>query len=471
MHRVGRENEYKIFQKLYASNKSEFIAVFGRRRVGKTYLIRSFLNEYNCSFQVTGLSNASLAQQLFNFSNSLSKHTKQQVLANNWLHAFQLLINYLENSTDKKKVVFIDELPWFDTSKSNFIQALEHFWNSWASTRKDVMLIVCGSAASWMIHKLINNTGGLHNRVTKKIKISPFTLAECEAFLKMKNIPLDRYQIVQLYMVLGGIPFYWDEVEVGKSAAQNIEQICFSENGLLKTEFNNLYQSLFKNSVKHLIVVNQLAKKAKGLTREEILNNTSLPNGGSSTRILEELEESGFIRKYVPFGKNKRESLYQLSDFYTLFYFNFIQNSNLNDKNNWLNTIDGPKQRAWSGYAYEQVCLYHINQIKNALGISGIETFTSAWRSKTSAVGAQIDLVIDRRDRVINLCEMKFSINEFAIDKKYDADLRNKIGTFKTETKTKKSVFLTMVTTFGLQQNAYAGLVQNSITLNDLFNG
>ncbi len=469
MNRVGRENEYKVFQKLYTSNKSEFIAVFGRRRVGKTFLIRSFINDYNCSFQITGLANASLSQQLFNFSNALSKYTNQEVDPNNWLHAFQLLIAYLENCTDKKKVVFIDELPWFDTPKSNFIQALEHFWNSWASARKDVMLIVCGSAASWMIHKLINNTGGLHNRVTKKIKIAPFTLAECEAYLKMKNIPLDRYQIVQLYMVLGGIPFYWEEVEAGKSAAQNIQQICFAENGLLRTEFNNVFQSLFKNASKHLIVVNQLAKKVKGLTREELLKGTSLPNAGSSTRILEELEESGFIRKYTPFGKNKRESLYQLSDFYTLFYFNFIQNSHVNDTNNWLNTIDSPKQRAWSGYAYEQVCLYHINQIKNALGISGVETFTSAWRSKTKVNGAQIDLVIDRRDMVINLCEMKFSINEFAIDKKYETELRNKIGIFKTETKTKKSVFLTMLTTFGLQQNAYSGLTQNSITMDDLF--
>ena len=469
MKKVGRESEYALFRKMHKSKKSEFVALYGRRRVGKTFLIRSFLNEYNCTFQVTGLANATTEQQLVNFHIALAKYTTVNSQSENWVQAFQLLINYLEQSSDEKKVVFIDELPWFDTAKSDFIQALEHFWNSWASARNDVLLIVCGSAASWMINKLINNTGGLHNRVTKKIKIVPFTLKECEQFLLEKNIQLDRYQIVQLYMVLGGIPFYWDEVEQGKSATQNIEQICFTRNGLLRTEFSNIFHSLFKKADNHLKIVNALAKKSVGLTRDEILKETLLPNAGSTTRLLVELEESGFLRKYTPFGRTNRDSLYQLSDFYTLFYLSFIQNTNLDDKNNWINAIDNPKQRAWSGYAYEQVCLHHIDQIKSALGIAGVESTTSSWRSKTQGAGAQVDLVIERRDQVINLCEMKFSINEFLIDKKYDAELRNKIGTFKTETKTRKSVFLTMITTFGLQQNAYAGLAQSSLTLDDLF--
>lgn len=466
---VGRKQEIGMFKKLMNSRKSEFAALFGRRRVGKTYLIRSFF-QANFRFQMTGIANVDLAQQLQNFHISLAKYSDQNQQANNWLEAFQLLIKHLEADTGTgKKVVFIDELPWFDTPKSNFIQALEHFWNSWASARTDILLIVCGSSASWMINKLINNTGGLHNRVTKRMKIQPFTLKECEELLKSRNITLDRYQIVQLYMALGGIPFYWDEIEKGKSAAQNIEDICFAPNGLLRNEFNIVFNSLFKNADKHLSIIKELTKKAKGLTRDELLKGTGLSNAGSATRILQELDESGFVRKYVPFGKKSRESLYQLTDFYSLFYLSFIENTSANDKNNWLNTLDSPKQRAWSGYAFEQVCLCHVDEIKKALGISGVETHTSAWRSTSSANGAQIDLVIDRRDQVINLCEMKFSINTFTIDKAYDLVLRNKIGTFKTETKTRKSVYLTLLTTFGLEQNSYAGLVQNELTMDVLF--
>jgi uncharacterized protein len=466
---VGRKQELATFKKLMDSKKSEFVALFGRRRVGKTYLIRSFFKE-SFTFQVIGLANASLSQQLLNFQISLSKYTQNSQAASNWQEAFQLLINYLDSQKQiGKKVVFIDELPWFDTPNSNFVQALEHFWNSWASARNDVLLIVCGSSASWMINKLINNTGGLHNRVTKRMKIQPFTLQECEALLKYNGIRLDRYQIVQLYMVLGGIPFYWDALEAGKSAAQNIEEICFTENGLLRNEFNLVFKSLFKNADKHLLVVHELSKKTKGLTRDELLKGTGLSNAGSTTRILQELDESGFIRKYLPFGKKSREALYQLCDFYTLFYLNFIQNTSIVDKNIWLNSLDSPKQRAWSGYAFEQVGLSHIDQIKTALGITGVETHTSAWRSSQNTNGAQIDLVIDRRDQVINLCEMKFSINPFVIDKTYDAVLRNKVGLFKAETKTRKSVFLTFLTTFGLAPNNYSGLVQNTLTMDDLF--
>lgn len=468
---VGRTKYLKTFHELYQSEKSEFVAVFGRRRVGKTFLIRNAF-EGKFTFQVTGLSNAGLAQQLTNFNLALRKVTPEHdfSLALDWFTAFQNLIAYLESTKDEKKIVFIDELPWFDTPKSGFIPALEHFWNSWAATRNDILLIACGSAASWMINKLINNKGGLHNRVTKRMKIVPFTLNECEQFLETKNTLLDRYQVIQLYMVLGGIPFYWDEVMPGKSAMQNIEDICFGENGVLRNEFKNLFRSLFSKHEKHSILVRALAQKSMGLSRDEIITETGLPNAGSTSRLLDELEESGFILKYKPLGKKTKNSIYQLVDFYTLFYFKFIRDSLPGEVNQWMNAIDNPRHRAWSGYAFEQVCLCHLPQIKKALGISGVQSTSSSWRSTTTKNGAQIDLVIDRRDQVINLCEMKFSINPFVIDPKYAEELRNKIGTFRTETRTRKSVFLTMITTFGLQANSYStGLVQDSITMDSLF--
>jgi uncharacterized protein len=468
---VGRKKETTYLKGLLHSDQPAFVAIYGRRRVGKTFLIReAFDNQF--TFQLTGLANADTHIQLTNFYLALRKinTTLAETPPDNWLSAFDQLIGYLEKRKDKKKVVFFDELPWLDRPKSGFLQALEHFWNSWASGRKDMVLIVCGSAASWMIHKLINNKGGLHNRVTKRLKIAPFTLKECEEFLRARNNVLDRYQVIQLYMVMGGIPFYWDAVVNGRSASQNIEDICFSENGLLRTEFSNLYHSLFNKAERHIQIIQALAKRAKGLKRDEIIKYSGLADGGGITRLLLELEESGFLRRYAPFGKKNRDSLYQLSDFYSLFYLRFIKEASVTDKNYWLNSIDSPVHRSWAGYAFEQICLYHVDEIKQALGIAGVQTFASAWRTAATATGAQIDLVIDRRDQVINLCEMKFSLHPFKIDKKYEAELRNKIAAFKSETNTRKSIFLTMITTFGMQENSYSsGLVQNDITMDAFF--
>lgn len=320
-----------------------------------------------------------------------------------------------------------------------------------------------------MINKLINDKGGLHNRVTKKIKLLPFNLFECEKYLQSRKIALDRYQIIQIYMAFGGIPFYWDQLEPGLSATQNLQNICFSETGLLRTEFSNLYRSLFNNHERHVSIIKALAKKSKGLTREEIIAQSGLANAGSTTRLINELEESGFIRKYTPFGKILRNSLFQLVDFYTHFYLKFIEGTQPMDNNTWINAIDTPKYRAWSGYAYEQVCMYHLPQVKHALGISGVFATISSWRSNVADPGTQIDLIIDRRDQVINLCEIKFSINPVTITKKYASELRNQIGAFKQETQTRKSVFLTMITTFGLTQNMHVNLINNQLTMDDLF--
>jgi AAA+ ATPase superfamily predicted ATPase len=468
---VGRAQEKEILYKATQSERSELIAVYGRRRVGKTFLIRTFFNK-DFTFKVTGIANASLQQQLTNFNFALqSANPKLDFpLAKDWIESFQELTSIILKSRKKKKIIFIDELPWFDTANSKFVQALEHFWNSFASARNDIILIICGSAASWMLNKIINNHGGLHNRVTKRIKLEPFTLNECQQLLNIKHIQLDQYQIARLYLAIGGIPFYWEEVEAGLSADQNIQEICFSPNGLLKNEFNNLFPSLFSNSEKHLTIVKTLSKKAKGLSRNEIIKLSGLTNAGSTTRIFNELEESGFIRKYTPFSKKRRQSLYQLTDFYTLFYLKFIKNTPKDSTNYWLNSFDSPKYRAWSGYAFELLSLLHVDQIKNTLGISGIETAIYSWRSKTSEQGSQIDLLIDRKDQVINLCEMKFSIGAFSISKSYARNLRNKASTFKEETKTRKSVMITFVSTFGLKDNEHSiGLVQKHITLEDLF--
>lgn len=472
---IGRQEEIAVLEDVKNTEKPAFVAVYGRRRVGKTFLIRQVF-EKKFDFYMTGTANINTRQQLTNFQKELGKQfdaAESWPHAKDWFEAFQQLIAALESQPPRvgcKKTVFLDELPWFDTAKSNFIPALEYFWNSWGSAQDDFLLIVCGSAASWMVNNLINHHGGLHNRVTHRLQLEPFTLAECETFFISRGAAYDRYQIIQLYMVMGGIPFYLDRVDKGLTAAQNIDRLCFEKNGLLYTEFDNLYTSLFKKNEKHVSVIETLAKKNKGMTREELIQKTRIPKGGSLTRLLEELEESGFIRRYKTFGNNVRDSHYQVSDFYSLFYLKFVKPADLEDKNSWLDRLDAPEVRAWSGYAFEQVCRAHLTQIKKALGINGIQTSASVWQGTDGVSQAQVDLVIDRRDHAINLCEMKFSLNTFVIDKAYSEELRRKVGVFKTATATRKSVFLTLITSFGLAKNAYAGsLVQKELTMDALF--
>jgi uncharacterized protein len=469
---IGRQEEIAILQTLEQADKSSFVAVYGRRRVGKTYLIRTVF-ENRMVFQLTGLARTKIDKQLANFHAALVKNFPQyeeKPIAQDWFQAFLQLELALETSNAAKKIVFLDELPWLDSRNSGFISALEHFWNSWASARRDVLLITCGSAASWMINNLINNHGGLHNRVTHQMPIDPFTLAECEAFFKSRSATFDRYQLLQLYMVLGGIPFYLDMVETSQSAAQNINRLCFTPKGGLRKEFDNLYASLFRNADKHTAVIEALAKKAQGMGREDLIKAANLVNNGNSSKILKELEESDFIRRYHTFGKNSRDSLYQLTDFYSLFYFKFIKSNRVLDTDFWLSSLDNPEVRTWSGYAFEQICLSHLSAIKKALGISGIQTISSAWLGSYDNQKAQIDLVIDRRDHVITICEMKFSIHPFIIEKKYADDLRTRIGIFKQSTGTSKAIFLTFITTFGLVKNEHAmSLVQNSFTMDILF--
>lgn len=469
---IGRQKEIKQLEKVKNSRKSEFVAVYGRRRVGKTFLIREYF-QYIFDFQLTGLANATTKQQLTNFQVSLQRQSNLSIdqTPTNWFNAFQLLIDHLESIKDKrKKIVFFDELPWLDTARSDFMMGLEHFWNSWATNRKDILLITCGSAASWMINELINNHGGLHNRVTERLKIYPFNLKETELMLQAKNSVLDRYQILQLYMVMGGIPYYLDMVSPNKSAAQNIEEMCFRKGALLTLEFQNLFTSLFKNAEFYESIIIALSTKSIGLTRKEISKVTGMKSGGVLSDRLEALEESGFITRYTAFNKKSKDFIYRLSDFYSLFYLKFIKKNTNYDEGIWVNAIDNPAQRAWGGYAFEQICLAHTTQIKKALQIGGVISNTLSWKSKKSENGAQIDLVIDRRDQVVNLCEIKYSINPYTITKSYADTLRNKIGIFKTETKTRKAIFLTMITTYGLEKNAHAAaLVQNDITMDALF--
>lgn len=467
---IGRIEEERILKTALESDQSEFIVVYGRRRVGKTFLIREAY-DYKFTFQHTGIANVGTTEQLLAFRSSLRESGYDDCpVPSTWFEAFDMLASLLKKSEMAKKVVFLDELPWMDTQKSNFIPAFEHFWNGWASAQRNIILVVCGSATSWIIKKVINSHGGLHNRFTRRIAIQPFTLRECELYAKQAGLEMTRYQLLECYMIMGGIPYYWSFLRKEQSLAQNIDRIFFSQNGELATEFRQLYASLFKNPEPYIGVVTALGQKKAGMTREEILTALKLRDNGTLSNILEELSWCGFIRRYNCIGKKRKSAVYQLMDSYTLFYFRYAQNNKNNDEHFWSSSIDSTTHRAWSGYAFERVCLAHLPQIKAALGISGVLTNAYSWRTTNSEHrGAQIDLLIDRNDQVINICEMKYSITEFSIDKDYDSTLRNKKAAFIAETKTRKAVHITMVTTYGLKRNSYSDGIQSQVTMDDLF--
>lgn len=474
---IGRKEESKLLAEALASKKAGLVAVYGRRRVGKTYLIHTYFSG-RIAFELTGQYKASLKEQLLQFSKGLQNATGSALALKppeSWVEAFHALERYLETRDKKKKwVVFLDELPWLDGRKSGFLSAFEHFWNSWASRQPNFLVVVCGSAASWMIRKIVGNKGGLHNRVTQKIKLLPLTLSETEQYMKNLGNPMDRYQLIQLYMAFGGIPPYLDTAGKSGSAQQTIEKACFSKDGLLRGEFKNLYDSLFDLADNHITTVRALAATTKGLTRQEIIDRCKLSSGGRTTEMLTELEESGFIASYIPFGKASKDAIYRLVDEYSIFYLKFMNGRHTIGKGTWAKLSRGASYKSWSGMAFEAVCLKHVEQIKEALGIASFKTEESVWRyvppKRSKEKGAQIDLLIDRSDKSINICEMKFYDDEFPINKSYATELQRKMDVFKRITGTKKALYLTMVTTYGLKNNSYADqLVKTSLTMDVLF--
>ena len=478
---IGREQEIEKLENYISSRKSEFIAIYGRRRVGKTFLVKE-LFENRFAFRVTGKDNVITKEQLASFSFALNDQLGIEADVTNWPEAFRLLQKALEKMPDGTKIIFFDELPWFDTYASNFISALEHFWNDWAFYRSDIKLIACGSATTWMLNQVINSRGGLHNRITHNILLSPFKLHEVEEYFKSQGFYYERPEIIECYMAMGGVAYYLSLFETNKSVAQNIQQLCFTRGGELTEEFERLFNSLFKKADNHLAIVTALKNKGKGMTRLDLLDATGLANNGRFSQILKELEQCDFIRSYTPFGKSKKDMMYQLIDPFCLFYFKFMHNKGAFLDNHWVKMQTTAEYESWCGHAFEIVCLHHINEIVKALGIDGCINTPCSWsyRPTTKVLadeeadedlkhGTQIDLLIDRSDRSISICEMKYCNGEYEISKAYDAHLIHRLKVFKKVTKTTKTLIPTFVTPHGLYYNKYARKINRQVTGNDLF--
>ena len=473
---IGREQEKEILSGLLKSEQAEFVAIYGRRRVGKTYLVRQFFHE-QIVFSFTGAFETETNIQINNFWVELKRvypEAKLQKNSQNWPDAFHKLTDYLMTYKESKSkiVIFIDELPWLDRTGAGFLSALEYFWNQHGSQFNNLIFITCGSAASWMIGKLLKAKGGLHNRVTCRIELKPFSLKETKEFCEYKNLKFNYYQLTQLYMVLGGIPYYWQSIQQGKSVAQAIDNLCFDSNGLLTKEFEYLYHSLFKNAENHVKIIEVLATHPYGLTRNQLLEETKISNGGNFVRVIENLIDCGFIKSLEPYGKKNRDTVFRVVDFYSVFYLKYII-ENSGDRNNiWQNLSKSPSYNSWMGYAFENICLTHLRPIHAALGIAGVFTKVSSFyfRGNEELPGAQIDIVIERNDGIIHLCEAKFTSTEFVLNKEINQGLRRKRLVFQEVTKTKKMVVTTLFSTYSAIQNQYYNEeIHSEVTLESLF--
>jgi len=483
---IGREEEVRVLDDLLNSEDAEFLAVYGRRRVGKTHLIREYFQDVPCVFfEVTGLKDGSLKDQLALFMkafvNTFIPGYRIQT-PKNWMDAFEQISVAIENTPVNKRIVlFFDELPWLATKRSKLIQALDHYWNTRWSKRKKCLFIGCGSAAYWMIDNLINAKGGLHNRVTCELNVAPFTLAQTRDFLLSRDIKLPHQQILQIVMAVGGIPHYLKRIRRGWSFARNVNELCFKQGGFLADEFDKLFVSLFGSLSIYTDLIRLIAKYPYGLSREELLqefkNSTS---GGRLSKRLAELEKAGFITSFVPFGYAKKGLFYKVIDEYVLFYLTWIEPFKAKFKimptqtKYWEIQSNTQQYKIWCGYAFESICLKHINQILKKLDIEHLTLGLGPWRfvpNKQSGIdGAQVDLMVERSDGCINLCDMKHCAKPFVIDKRYANILKRKIDVFKKSTQTKSTILCTFITVNGIKDNQYAReLVDAEIIVDDLF--
>ncbi len=471
---IGRQKEQKILKELSESRKSEFLALYGRRRIGKTFLIReAFDNHF--TFHYAGRGNSTRSSQLAFFCEALKEQGLEDCpRLSSWAEAFSSLKKLVSKSDDERKVIFLDEIAWMDNPRSDFLPAFEGFWNEWAAWRDDVFLIICASATSWILKKVFHSRCGLHNRITAKIKLEQFTLAECEEYCRYFNFGYSREQILQLYMVLGGVAYYWTRLVGGYEASQNIEYLFFSSSPALSDEFENCYTSLFRQPKNYLKIVEYLGKNGRGRTRIEIAEGCRIQNNGALGDMLEELEECGFLLSSHPMGKMKNDTYYRLMDSYTLFYFSFIKNNSYNGS--WNAVEASPNYRTWCALSYERVIMMHIDAVKRTLGISGVATAVYCWVSDRKKLeegqrGAEIDILIDRADRLINIVEVKWPKDGriYSMTKEDEESLKNKKSVFLSQTKTRKAVTFVLATVSGMKRNQYSELIRTEITLDDLF--
>ncbi len=483
---IGREKELQELEEAYQSDNAEFIAVYGRWRVGKTFLVTNSLSnrEDTLFFHISGTKKGTKAEQIKNFTDEISdkflKPGARIESPKTWRDALRLLTEYIKDYKGKKVVLFFDEFPWLVSKRSELMETFQFHWNRHWSLDDRIKLIVCGSSAGWILEKIINDRDGLYNRVTHRIHLEPFNLHETKEYLRSRGASLQNRDITNLYMVLGGIPFYLSQTKTRLSAMQNIEFLAFRKNSFLMTEFDNLYATLFSEDAGHIELAKIISKHRYGINRKNIVAaSPRFKKGGRLTTLLKDLEQAGFISRFTPFESKKKEAFYKMEDEYSLFYFNWIEPiretplARSMKIGYWEQELKSPAWHSWAGYAFEALCIKHISQISEALGIS-VTAKPHTWRyvppKGSLERGAQVDLLFDRDDNSITLCEIKYTREPFILDKEQMHKLWNRIDVFKQHTKTQKNIFLSFISAQGLKKTVYSEeFVHQIVSLEDLF--
>lgn len=480
---IGRVAEQEKLTQLFGSSRSEFLAIYGRRRVGKTFLIKNFFESKECVFfYCSGLKDGKLSEQLQEFTRQIGitfYNGADIAERKSWQETFEDLNKaMLQIAASKKIVLFFDELPWLATPKSRLLQTIDYYWNRYWSHDNRVKLCVCGSSASWIIEKIINNKGGLYNRVTRTIRLDPFSLHEVADFLVSMKIKLNHKQILDLYMVFGGIPHYLALINKGYSAYQCIDELCFQKGGELINEFERLFSSLFNNADTYVRIIRAIANHPCGIGQIQLIKESGMSDGGRIKQRLKELEDAGFILGFIPYGHKEKGVYYKVVDEFVLFYLYWVEpNLRTIIKQDrtigyWLAKTKSSSWKSWSGLAFEAICYKHLAQIRKTLKIVA-DAQVGSWRyiaKKPECQGAQIDLLFDRSDGVITICEIKYNEQPFAITKEYAQKLLNKIEVYKSQSKTNKQLFLAMITVGGLKATMYSEeLISAQVILDDLF--
>ncbi|MBO6026127.1 MAG: AAA family ATPase [Bacteroidales bacterium] len=469
---IGRDAEINRLKSVAASPRPEFIALYGRRRVGKTFLVNQVFKD-QFAFKMTGVIEGSLKDQFTAFTDAMEDFGYETPEPpTDWMKAFIMLKNALKKNKNNegRRIVFIDELPAMDAENSNVAGAVGYFWNKWASLQDDIVLIICGSATSWMITNVIDSKGGLHDRITEEMPIHPFCLREVEAYLKEHHFVWNRQMALQAYMVFGGIPYYLSLLDKDESLVQNVDRLFFSRDTKMRREFRRLFNTLYKHPERYIDIIKALGKSRQGMTREQLAAALKCANNGHLGDKLEDLVHCDLIRKNIVREKEikNKDAIYQLCDFFSLFYLTFVKRAEV-ETDYWSHHINTPEVNTWMGLAYERICMAHIPQIKRALRIDGISTLNYSWRSKTSTPAVQIDIIIERADRIVNVCEVKYSQDEYELDKNEYDKINRRRNTFIKETGLRHASWLTMITTEGLAKGMYSEMIQSQVVMDDLF--
>ncbi len=472
---ISRKEEKKDLEYCERSKKSELICVYGRRRVGKTFLVEQTFRDF--AFRAVGLEKGTTKQQLKSFGQRLIEYGDDiKQTPENWFEAFSRLDKILSGesirrSLNGKKIVFLDEFPWFATKKSDFLVAFEDYWNRRGTQDGDLLFIICGSATSWIIKNVIKNTGNMFQRVTKKICVEPFTLAETELFFKDREFDWSREQIAECQMIFGGLPFFFDLMNTSQSLVKNINRLLFDKDALFGDETKKLLDATLSESPIYEKILSKLAFARYGIKKSELQVEIAAPNG-TYGRAVQDLVDCGYVIEYKKKYEEYNPLYIQLVDPFLLFHYHYLSKEKRIDSYEDLIGNIG-RYDNWRGTAFEILCLNNTASIKSALGIRGVKTECYPWYNSTDKKNerVQIDMVIERADKITNLCEIKYTNKPFVIDASYEQELIKKRDIFKEKTGTSQALKVIIISAAGVSGTRYTSYISDIITLDDIFEG